>query len=140
MLLKLTKGLWECKKQTNKQVSFSEFYWSVCKKHFVENILFAKNFAFGPSSKYPGSSSCTLTQLLFHCRIDLAHDVFGRERHRLHKDDMGGVGTFDKECRTLYVGGLANRTKLEKLLWSEFGEWGEIEVKIYIARKSKRFR
>ena len=47
---------------------------------------------------------------------------------------MGGVGTFDKECRTLYVGGLANRTKLEKLLWSEFGEWGEIEVKIYIAR------
>ena len=52
---------------------------------------------------------------------------------------MGGVGTFDKECRTLYVGGLANRTKLEKLLWSEFGEWGEIEVKIYIARnKSKK--
>jgi len=45
---------------------------------------------------------------------------------------MGGVGTFDTECRTLYVGGLANRTKLEKLLWSEFGEWGEIEVKIYI--------
>ena len=41
---------------------------------------------------------------------------------------MGGVGTFDKECRTLYVGGLALRTKLEKLLWSEFGEWGEIEV------------
>ena len=52
---------------------------------------------------------------------------------------MGGVGAFDKECRTLYVGGLANRTKLEKLLWSEFGEWGEIEVKIYIARnKSKK--
>lgn len=41
---------------------------------------------------------------------------------------MGGVGTFDKECRTLYVGGLAHRIKLEKLLWSEFGEWGEIEV------------
>ena len=51
---------------------------------------------------------------------------------------MGGVGTFDKECRTLYVGGLANRTKLEKLLWSEFGEWGEIEVKIYIARNIKK--
>ena len=56
--------------------------------------------------------------------------MFGRERHRLHKEDMGGVGTFDKECRTLYVGGLALRTKLEKLLWSEFGEWGEIEVSI----------
>ena len=58
--------------------------------------------------------------------------MFGRERHRLHKEDMGGVGTFDKECRTLYVGGLALRTKLEKLLWSEFGEWGEIEVSIVV--------
>lgn len=56
--------------------------------------------------------------------------MFGRDRHRLHKEDMGGVGTFDKECRTLYVGGLALRTKLEKLLWNEFGEWGEIEVSI----------
>lgn len=63
-------------------------------------------------------------------RIDLAHDVFGRERHRLHKEDMGGVGTFDKECRTLYVGGLGCRTTLEKLLWKEFGEWGEIEVNV----------
>ncbi|KAL9974116.1 hypothetical protein ACROYT_G011117 [Oculina patagonica] len=60
-------------------------------------------------------------------RIDLAHDVFGRERHRLHKDDMGGVGTFDKECRTLYVGGLGHRATLEKVLWTEFGEWGQIE-------------
>lgn len=60
-------------------------------------------------------------------RIDLAHDVFGRERHRLHKEDMGGVGTFDKESRTLYVGGLGSRSTLEKLLWTEFGEWGQIE-------------
>ncbi|XP_074616281.1 pre-mRNA-splicing factor cwc2-like isoform X1 [Acropora palmata] len=72
-------------------------------------------------------------------RIDLAHDVFGRERHRLHKEDMGGVGTFDKECRTLYVGGLALRTKLEKLLWSEFGEWGEIEDLRVIPRRSIAF-
>lgn len=43
---------------------------------------------------------------------------------------MGGIGTFDKECRTLYVGGLGNRSTLEKLLWIEFGEWGEIEVNI----------
>ena len=43
---------------------------------------------------------------------------------------MGGVGTFDKECRTLYVGGLGCRATLEKLLWTEFGEWGEIEVNI----------
>ncbi|XP_068696039.1 pre-mRNA-splicing factor cwc2-like [Montipora foliosa] len=72
-------------------------------------------------------------------RIDLAHDVFGRERHRLHKEDMGGVGTFDKECRTLYVGGLGHRTNLEKLLWTEFGEWGEIEDLRVIPRRSIAF-
>ena len=41
------KGPRKCKKQTNEQVSFSEFYWSVCKKNFVESIMFAKNFAIG---------------------------------------------------------------------------------------------
>ena len=41
---------------------------------------------------------------------------------------MGGVGALNKECRTLYVGGLGSREDLEKLLWIEFGEWGEIEV------------
>ena len=45
---------------------------------------------------------------------------------------MGGVGTFDKESRTLYVGGLGSRSTLEKLLWTEFGEWGQIEVNIII--------
>ena len=41
---------------------------------------------------------------------------------------MGGVGSFEKDCRTLYVGRLGNNYDLESDLWSEFSEWGEIEV------------
>ena len=37
---------------------------------------------------------------------DMLHDCFGRERHATHKDDMGGVGNFMDDSRTLYIGGL----------------------------------
>ncbi|XP_028417917.1 pre-mRNA-splicing factor cwf2-like [Dendronephthya gigantea] len=60
-------------------------------------------------------------------RIDMVHDIFGREKHKLHSDNMGGVGSFEKDCRTLYVGRLGSHRELESLLWKEFGEWGEIE-------------
>lgn len=33
-------------------------------------------------------------------------DCFGRQRHNKHRDDMSGVGSFMKPCRTLFVGGL----------------------------------
>ena len=56
------------------------------------------------------------------------HDIFGREKHKLHSDNMGGVGSFEKDCRTLYVGRLGKHKELENILWKEFGEWGEIEV------------
>jgi hypothetical protein len=58
----------------------------------------------------------------------MVHDVFGREKHKLHSENMGGVGSFEKDCRTLYVGRLGRHRDLEDLLWKEFGEWGEVEV------------
>ena len=58
----------------------------------------------------------------------MVHDVFGREKHKLHSDNMGGVGSFEKDCRTLYVGRLGKHKDLENILWKEFGEWGEVEV------------
>ena len=61
-------------------------------------------------------------------RVDMVHDVFGREKHKLHSDNMGGVGSFEKDCRTLYVGRLGKHKDLENILWKEFGEWGEVEV------------
>ena len=42
-------------------------------------------------------------------------DVFGREMHSEHRDDMGGVGSWDN-CRTL-VGGLTTKDNLKKILW-----------------------
>jgi hypothetical protein len=37
-------------------------------------------------------------------QTDAPYDVFGRDRHGSFRDDMGGVGTWNKECKTLYVG------------------------------------
>ena len=65
---------------------------------------------------------------------DQMEDVFGRERHASHKDDMGGVGSFMKECRCLYVSEIEiERTqpdciqRLEAQLWKLFHPWGPIE-------------
>lgn len=60
-------------------------------------------------------------------KIDNMKDCFGRDRFRSHRDDMGGVGAFDQDCRTLYVGGLSLFENIEEILWNEFGEWGTPE-------------
>lgn len=44
-----------------------------------------------------------------HTRLALKTDVldcFGREKHGSYRDDMGGVGSFRKVNRTIYIGGL----------------------------------
>ncbi|KAI8615138.1 hypothetical protein BC830DRAFT_323661 [Chytriomyces sp. MP71] len=60
-------------------------------------------------------------------RVPMAQDVFGRDRHRDERDDMGGVGSFEKDNRTLYVGQLGLDGGLEDILYRHFIEWGEIE-------------
>jgi hypothetical protein len=64
---------------------------------------------------------------------DQMFDVFGRERHAHHKDDMGGVGSFLKECNCLYISELILEEgepqavqKLEAELWKLFHPWGPI--------------
>lgn len=34
---------------------------------------------------------------------DNLRDVFGRARHATHKEDHSGIGSFNKECRTLLI-------------------------------------
>lgn len=65
---------------------------------------------------------------------DEAHDIFGRERYSTHRDDMGGVGSFNTECTTLFVGDLMFDRgapdaveSVQKELESSFRQWGEIE-------------
>ena len=77
-------------------------------------------------------------------RIDELSDVFGRQKHSKHRDDMNGVGSFAKPCRTLYVANL-QKTKydtnkqLEDSLWKHFSEWGELENCNVIHRLSIAF-
>lgn len=65
--------------------------------------------------------------------LDWSRDIFGRERHRDHRDDMGGAGSFNHECKTLFVSGLQVDPKeedglrsVENFLWRSFGVWGDL--------------
>jgi len=62
-------------------------------------------------------------------QLNTFQDVFGRERQRGDKDDMGGSGSFLRDNRTLYVGGLksVHTIKIEEILRENFSEWGPIE-------------
>ncbi|KAI8587332.1 hypothetical protein BDZ88DRAFT_384823, partial [Geranomyces variabilis] len=61
-------------------------------------------------------------------REDQTHDCFGRERFREDRDDMGGIGSFERDNRTLYVGNIkAPTTEMEEIVRRHFGDWGEIE-------------
>lgn len=107
--------------------------------------FFCIHFAHGMCAK---GADC-----VFHHRIptpeddrqcDELTDIFGRSRHSKHKDDMSGVGSFMKPCRTLFVGNLlknqyATPKALEEACWKHFAEWGELESLNVIHRLSIAF-
>jgi len=70
---------------------------------------------------------------------DIAHDIFGRERHRTYRDDMGGVGSFLKENRTLHITGYQRGKVNEEVLLRHFGEFGDIENIRIVHDKSMAF-
>ncbi|EFA86004.1 pre-mRNA-splicing factor cwc2 [Heterostelium album PN500] len=75
-------------------------------------------------------------------RLVLTHDIFGRERFRDDREDMGGVGSFSRDNRTLYIGGLKsnqNLNQLEDMIRRGFEEWGSIEYVRVILNKSIAF-
>ena len=52
------------------------------------------------------------------------------ERYASDRDDMGGVGCFNRDCRTLYVSGMKiskNISESEQVIARHFSEWGPIE-------------
>ncbi|KAI1612177.1 hypothetical protein EDD36DRAFT_420028 [Exophiala viscosa] len=54
-------------------------------------------------------------------------DCFGRDKHSDYRDDMGGVGSFTRQNRTLYVGRIHVTDDIEEIVARHFQEWGEIE-------------
>ncbi|CAH7674788.1 hypothetical protein BY996DRAFT_4585019 [Phakopsora pachyrhizi] len=78
----------------------------------------------------PYGSDCTYLHRLPNpssLLADSSLDVFGREKHSNYRDDMGGVGSFSRMNRTLYIGRLKEVSNIEHLLEAHFQEWGEIE-------------
>jgi RNA recognition motif-containing protein len=61
--------------------------------------------------------------------VDYSRDCFGREKHADYRDDMGGVGSFNRSNRTLYIGKMQespDKKQTEETMLRHFGEWGKI--------------
>lgn len=54
-------------------------------------------------------------------------DCFGRDKHSDYRDDMGGVGSFQRQNRTLYIGRIFVTDNIEEIVARHFQEWGQIE-------------
>ncbi|KAH9860024.1 Pre-mRNA-splicing factor [Plenodomus lingam] len=54
-------------------------------------------------------------------------DCFGRDKHSDYRDDMGGVGSFQRQNRTLYIGRIHVTDDIEEIVARHFQEWGQIE-------------
>lgn len=54
-------------------------------------------------------------------------DCFGRDKTADYKDDMSGVGLFNKVNRTLFVSGLHVNDDLDEQLSTHFGEFGSVD-------------
>ncbi|KAJ3101926.1 Pre-mRNA-splicing factor [Phlyctochytrium planicorne] len=55
------------------------------------------------------------------------------------RDDMGGVGSFEKDNRTLYIGHLGVVGGLEQTVYRHFSEWGDIEQVRVLSSKGVAF-
>ncbi|GAP84170.1 putative pre-mRNA-splicing factor CWC2 [Rosellinia necatrix] len=54
-------------------------------------------------------------------------DCFGRDKHSDYRDDMGGVGSFMRTNRTIYVGRIHVTDDIEEIVSRHFAEWGPVE-------------
>ncbi|KAI0969734.1 RNA recognition domain-containing protein [Xylaria arbuscula] len=54
-------------------------------------------------------------------------DCFGRDKHSDYRDDMGGVGSFMRVNRTVYVGRIHVTDDIEEIVSRHFAEWGNVE-------------
>lgn len=62
-------------------------------------------------------------------------DCFGRDKFSDYRDDMGGVGSFMRQNRTLYVGRIHVTDDIEEIVARHFQEWGQIErVRVLTSR------
>lgn len=58
---------------------------------------------------------------------DTSRDVFNREKHADYRDDMGGIGSFSRINRTIYIGRIKETRNTAEMVERHFEEFGEIE-------------
>lgn len=76
--------------------------------------------------------------------VSVVYDCFGREKYSDFRDDMGGIGSFQKQNKTLYVSGLQQGSGLpsnmssaavEQRVKTRFQQFGDIEYIRYLKDK-----
>jgi hypothetical protein len=70
---------------------------------------------------------------------DPSKDCFARDKFADYRDDMGGVGSFGRINRTLYVGRIketGDGEHTEEVVRRHFSMWGEIERSMSLLRIS----
>lgn len=63
-------------------------------------------------------------------------DCFGRDKHSDYRDDMGGVGSFLRQNRTVYAGRIHVTDDIEEIVARHFAEWGQVERSKYLLTNS----
>ncbi|KAF1998850.1 RNA binding protein [Amniculicola lignicola CBS 123094] len=62
-------------------------------------------------------------------------DCFGRDKFSDYRDDMGGVGSFLRPNRTLYIGRIHVTDDIEEIVARHFQEWGQVDrIRVLTAR------
>jgi len=67
---------------------------------------------------------------------DTSKDCFARDKFSDYRDDMGGVGSFNRQNRTLYVGRIkevGTGPETEEVVVRHFREWGVIEKGTFLS-------
>jgi len=107
----------------------------------------AKDSGYTKADKVPGSYFCLFfarglcpkgKECEYLHRLPTIHDIFnpnvdcfGRDKFSDYRDDMGGVGSFLRQNRTLYVGRIHPSDDIEEVVARHFQEWGQIDRSEY---------
>ncbi|KAK8038172.1 hypothetical protein PG994_014939 [Apiospora phragmitis] len=103
----------------------------------------ARDSGYTQADKHPGSYFCLFfargicpkgQDCEYLHRLPGVHDLFnpnvdcfGRDKFSDYRDDMGGVGSFMRQNRTIYAGRIHVTDDIEEVVARHFAEWGPVE-------------
>ncbi|KAK6349666.1 Pre-mRNA-splicing factor [Orbilia brochopaga] len=115
----------------------------ISKHHAEGRCNVAKDSGYTKADRVPGSYFCLFFarglcphghECEYLHRLPTIHDMFnpnidcfGRDKHSDYRDDMGGVGSFMRQNRTLYIGRIHVSDDIEEIVARHFAEWGQVE-------------